>query len=170
MLNSLSTIVATPRKWPRPELSLQGLGHRADLDPRGMARGVDLGVAGAQHQVGLAAGQLLQIALERAGILGQVFAGAELARVDVDGDDGQVALGLRRAGPGSDGLRAGGPWSAPARIRRPARRWGSRAARSWAVVSDELEGGRGHGWGWPRYRPGELLPNSSIMAVLTPPD
>ncbi len=76
-------------------MAFQRLGNRADFNPCGMAGPIDLGIAGGHHEFRITSGKLFQIGLERARIVGQVLVRSELARIDVDPHDRQVALGLR---------------------------------------------------------------------------
>ena len=84
---------------PRPELALQRPGDRADLTHVACPGRYTSSLAGANTRSVPQPAKSVRSASSVARVLGEVLGGAELAGVDVDRDDGVVAL-RPAGGPG----------------------------------------------------------------------
>ena len=97
MLKSFETTVVTPRKWPGTRAAAKFVAQAFDRDVGDGARGIHFFHAGSKNQVHAVLLQQFAIAIKVARILGQVFVGAELERIDEDRNHDQIALRLGRA-------------------------------------------------------------------------
>ena len=87
--------MATPRKWPGPEGTLEDRAELAHLDPRLESRRVHLVAVRREDEVDTGIGGGRQVALLVARVGGQIGALAELGGVDEEAHHDRVAFGAR---------------------------------------------------------------------------